>query len=281
MSKEFWGLIVKAGDKKVYDLEEGRVLSIGQAALIHGKDNESTKLFVEVVDVDFDEEEKPTEGVKKFLLCILSSGRVDQYSLSANFFNGQQLTFSVEGSGEVHLTGLLDDVSSPYDEEDDLDESFSSLTDDQIQEYLKSKAAHLGEDEEDEEDEEEEEDEEDAMEEEKPAPKKGGNKPNQQQQQGQKGGNKATTPQKQEGGNKPQQNQQKGGQPQQNQQKGGQQNQQNKNQNQGQKQNPNQQNKNQNQGQQQKGGQQNQQNQNKKRKADNQGGNQNKQQKTN
>ena len=120
------------------------VLSLGQAALVNGKEGETTKLFVEVAEVDI-QDEAPKETVQKYLLCNLCSGRVDQYSLNVTFFNGKKITFHVEGSGEIHITGLLDELASPYlsdsEEEEELDSSFASMTDDQLKDFLKARAS--------------------------------------------------------------------------------------------------------------------------------------------
>lgn len=119
------------------------VLSLGQAALVNGKEGETTRLFVEVAEVDI-EDEAPKEAVQKYLLCNLCSGRVDQYSLNVTFFNGQKITFHVEGPGEIHITGLLDELASPYpsdSEEEELDSSFASMTDDQLKSFLKARAS--------------------------------------------------------------------------------------------------------------------------------------------
>ena len=40
------------------------------------------------------------------ILCTLQAGKIPQQTLDLNFTEGEEVAFSLEGDGEVHLTGL-------------------------------------------------------------------------------------------------------------------------------------------------------------------------------
>lgn len=41
----------------------------------------------------------------QFILCTLQAGKIPQQPLSLEFTEGEEVSFSIEGDGEVHLTG--------------------------------------------------------------------------------------------------------------------------------------------------------------------------------
>ena len=55
----------------------------------------------------------------QFVLCTLQPGKIPQQQLSLNFTEGEEVSFSIEGDGEVHLTGqflfYLKEVNTQFD----------------------------------------------------------------------------------------------------------------------------------------------------------------------
>jgi hypothetical protein len=148
--QRFWGLVVKAGETKEVTIDEDHFLTVTQAALTKAKSGDSSKIFVHSKLPDGEE--------KSFLLCVLTEGRMDQWSMEMNFFSDHALKFRVEGSGEIHLIGTLNVSLEEEEEEEEFDEEgFQQLGEEDFENYLRKRAIQIGEEGEegDEEDEEE------------------------------------------------------------------------------------------------------------------------------
>jgi len=110
----FFGLVVKAGSTISADIPEMAALNISQAALVNAKDG-PVKLFCTVED-------------QRYIICTLNSTTLPQQAVSLSFFFDQPVSFSVEGSGEVHLIGYVQEIGDSEseggfsDEEDMSDE---------------------------------------------------------------------------------------------------------------------------------------------------------------
>jgi len=108
----FWGVALDAGKRYSQEVEETFHLSM--AAL------ESSGKSDEVVQVMLQQDSS------EFLLCSLQHGKLLQQPLNLVFNQGQTVTFFLNGSGSVHLTGYVigDDEALEREEEDpDWDET--------------------------------------------------------------------------------------------------------------------------------------------------------------
>lgn len=121
----FWGLILKAGEKKDGDIPEGGALTVAQASLTGAKNGESAQIYAIVDDA-------------KYLLGTLQAGRTDQQQFDLNFFCEQTVTFEVTGSGSVHLVGYLQPIDdnmsgddSDMDDEDGIRGEFPGESDEE------------------------------------------------------------------------------------------------------------------------------------------------------
>jgi len=156
----FFGIIVKANEPHTPEIPDGCLLTIHQVALKAGKPEETARLYVEVDET-------------KYLLCTLTSGKVDQAHVECVLAIENEGKLVVEGHGEVHVTGSIEEETAMGDE----------FSDEELAEMEMRRRMMQGEDESDEEGEEtpngkkaigfedEEEDEEDEEEEEEEKPK--------------------------------------------------------------------------------------------------------------
>jgi len=110
-----WGVTIEDGKKYSQTVTDG--FHISNAAL-----ENNTKSSNQYVQVMLQHESS------EFLLCTLQHGKLLQQSLDLVFNSGETLTFSLNGSGVVHLTGyLLND-----DEEDPDFESYGDSSEEEI-----------------------------------------------------------------------------------------------------------------------------------------------------
>jgi len=117
----------------------------------------------------------------RYVLATLVPGRTEQFPLNVSIFSEDQpVEFTVTGSGEVHLVGTLELLPSPYDGDEEDDESDLSENGFLDQEASDGEDSDEGarvtelrddDDEEEEEDEEDDDDEDEEEEEEEPAHK--------------------------------------------------------------------------------------------------------------
>merc|ERR1711936_305325 len=111
----FWGVTIEDGKKYSQTVTDG--FHISNAAL-----ENNTKSSNQYVQVMLQHESS------EFLLCTLQHGKLLQQSLDLVFNSGETVTFSLNGSGVVHLTGyLLND-----DEEDPDFESYGDSSEEEI-----------------------------------------------------------------------------------------------------------------------------------------------------
>ncbi|CAD7084269.1 unnamed protein product [Hermetia illucens] len=184
----FWGLSLKANKK--YTQTISKPFHVSQAALdITNSSDEPVQVIL-------------TWDKSNYILCTLRKGKTEQVPLDLNFSEGDEISFTAQGGGNVHLAGyfmtdpdiMYEDSDSEQESADDLD-----LTDGKDLEespknnkkaknagQLKRKAedkpiessdeedesADEEDDDDDDEDEEDEEDESESEEEEKQQPKK-------------------------------------------------------------------------------------------------------------
>ncbi|XP_068740450.1 46 kDa FK506-binding nuclear protein-like [Montipora capricornis] len=118
----FWGVTLDSGKRYTQTVEKSFHLSM--AAL--GFQNCSTLPVTVMVEVD----------KAQFALCTLQPGKIPQQSLDYCFTEGEEITFFMEGPGDVHLTGyLMEEPNALEFEEDeeemtaDSDESSESVPD--------------------------------------------------------------------------------------------------------------------------------------------------------
>jgi len=94
---EFFGLVIKAKETKNVAIPAGHVLTLANVAYV-SKPNESGKFYA---GVD-----------RKYVLASFANGRIEQACLDVTFFPGSALSFGLEGDGEVHIIGSLQDYSA-------------------------------------------------------------------------------------------------------------------------------------------------------------------------
>ncbi|KAK2548703.1 46 kDa FK506-binding nuclear protein [Acropora cervicornis] len=117
----FWGVTLDSGKRYTQTVEKSFHLSM--AAL--GFHNCSTSPVTVMAEVD----------KAQFALCTLQPGKIPQQPLDYCFTEGEEITFFMEGSGDVHLTGyLMEEPNTLEFEEDeettaDSDESTESASD--------------------------------------------------------------------------------------------------------------------------------------------------------
>jgi len=147
MESQFWSLIVEGGKVSPAELPDDLSLNISNAVLVNGNEK-ATSLFVKVLERDVEDEEGEEEEKnqeKKLYLCHLSNNSTVQFSLDL-CFNGvstKEVSFGVEGHGEIHLSGFLSE--NPMDEdfegfEDD--EDIGSMTSEEIAQKIKAMGEH-------------------------------------------------------------------------------------------------------------------------------------------
>jgi len=106
----FVGFVVSPGQEYRYTVPDDSNLVLTQAATNSTASTHST-LFVETEG----------DGVGKIVLCTLHWGKVEQTRLDILFEASRELKFSVDGKGQIHLTG--------YTIEEELDpEAFGDLS---------------------------------------------------------------------------------------------------------------------------------------------------------
>jgi len=92
-------------------IPEEAVMTLNEVALDSKKgSNESVKLFATVDE-------------QKLLVCTLRGDAIPQHALDLAFFHDQQVRFSVEGTGDIHLLGSLAPMG-PEDGSDFDDDEF-------------------------------------------------------------------------------------------------------------------------------------------------------------
>jgi len=168
MSAQFWSLIIDAGKISPAELPDDLSLNISNAVLVNGNDK-PTSLFVKVSERDFensdDEEQQQNQGEsssnknphndQKIYLAHFSNNSLTHHNLDL-VFNGvstKEVSFGVEGHGQIHLVGFLsenpfDDDFEGFEDEDDIDEDdISGLSSEQIAQRIKAMNEHNDDDE--------------------------------------------------------------------------------------------------------------------------------------
>eukprot|EP01100_Stratorugosa_tubuloviscum_P014301 TRINITY_DN756_c0_g1_i2.p1 TRINITY_DN756_c0_g1~~TRINITY_DN756_c0_g1_i2.p1 ORF type:complete len:227 (-),score=144.45 TRINITY_DN756_c0_g1_i2:133-813(-) len=112
----FFGHIAKAGQTTTVAVPEDENLVIVNATVAPGANKQPNTLFVEV------------DG-NKVALCTLTFGRYENVSLGVVFASETQVSFSVVGDSDIHLTGHFVESAAEIDDEDDI-EGLEGLDDD-------------------------------------------------------------------------------------------------------------------------------------------------------
>ncbi|XP_071109786.1 46 kDa FK506-binding nuclear protein-like [Haliotis cracherodii] len=120
----FWGVTLDGGKRYTQTVE--RSFHISMAALESGTETPKTKEKHVSVMIQHEKAE--------FVMCTLEFGRLYQQPLDLNFTEGEEVTFFLNGTGIVHLTGYLLDEGQ-YDDEMGLSGD-SSESDDEAPELL-------------------------------------------------------------------------------------------------------------------------------------------------
>ncbi|XP_046581557.1 46 kDa FK506-binding nuclear protein-like [Haliotis rubra] len=102
----FWGVTLDGGKRYTQTVE--RSFHISMAALESGTDTPKTKEKHVAVMIQHEKAE--------FVMCTLEFGRLYQQPLDLNFTEGEEVTFFLNGTGIVHLTGYLLDEGQYNDE---------------------------------------------------------------------------------------------------------------------------------------------------------------------
>jgi len=105
-NKRFWGMIVESGKKYTQTVEQDFSLTMACLENKTDKSNQFVQLMLQYDNTDF-------------LLCTLQHGKLLQQPLDMSYALGEELTFSINGPGMVHLTGYL--LDNPEEEQDDYD----------------------------------------------------------------------------------------------------------------------------------------------------------------
>ena len=121
----FWGQIVKPGVPAKLKSNGAFTTVLKQAALASdAKGKEASVLSVSVGSAD------------KFVLCHLSPGKVEQWTIDLGFNAEDEVSFHLSGSAPVHLTGFYEDEDDQedfddedIDDDDDLDDGEDDLDD--------------------------------------------------------------------------------------------------------------------------------------------------------
>ncbi|XP_059147308.1 46 kDa FK506-binding nuclear protein-like isoform X2 [Physella acuta] len=109
----FWGVTLDGGKRYSQHVTKG--FHISMAALEKDKPNENVQVMLQ-------------QESSEFLLCTLNS-TILQQPLDLNFAHGENVTFSLNGSGVVHLTGYIIE-EEPFDDSCcDSEEEAPSLVD--------------------------------------------------------------------------------------------------------------------------------------------------------
>jgi len=169
MSAQFWSLIIDAGKISPAELPDDLSLNISNAVLVNGNDK-PTSLFVKVSERDFensdDEEQQQNQSGEsssnknphndqKIYLAHFSNNSLTHHNLDL-VFNGvstKEVSFGVEGHGQIHLVGFLsenpfDDDFEGFEDEDDIEEDdISGLSSEQIAQRIKAMNEHNDDDE--------------------------------------------------------------------------------------------------------------------------------------
>ena len=112
----FWGCIVKPGKPHKVSKEETDVLLITNVSL-NASGNAKASLFVKVGNAE------------NILITSLETGKHEHAQVNLYVRISDGVTFTVNGTGEVHLAGYLDPSDSEIEDMDDLDdeEEFAAL----------------------------------------------------------------------------------------------------------------------------------------------------------
>lgn len=110
--KMFWGLLLKANKK--YTQTISKAIHLSQAALdINNSSDEPVRVVL-------------TSEKHNYILCTLRKNKTEQIALDLNFAEGEEISFTSEGNGSVHLTGYLmpdqDDFLDQFGGEEESDE---------------------------------------------------------------------------------------------------------------------------------------------------------------
>ncbi|XP_021345924.1 46 kDa FK506-binding nuclear protein-like isoform X1 [Mizuhopecten yessoensis] len=123
VSNMFWGVTLDGG--KHYTQTVERSFHISMAALEPSAASNG-KLSKQPVSVMIQHDKA------EFMLCTLEQGRVYQQTLDLNFTEGEEVTFFLNGTGIVHLTGYLvedENMMSDLEDMDDADLSMEDMSD--------------------------------------------------------------------------------------------------------------------------------------------------------
>jgi len=104
----FWGITLECGKKYTQVLQ--RSFHVTMAAL--GFENTSIEPIAVTCEIN----------QAQYILCSLQAGKIPQQALNLIFTEGEEVSFSMEGSGEVHLTGYLLPEPQEYEYSDDEEE---------------------------------------------------------------------------------------------------------------------------------------------------------------
>ncbi len=107
----FWGLVVEPGKK--YSQEVPNTFKLTMASL--GPQND-TKASRNTLVMKIDDKED-------YALCSLTFSKTEQQPLDLVFAQGEQISFQVEGTASIHLTGYyLDDAADNFNDDEDEEE---------------------------------------------------------------------------------------------------------------------------------------------------------------
>lgn len=143
----FWGLILKANKKYTQAIKQSFHLSHAALDITSASDGP-----VQVV---------LTSDKNNYILCTLKKDSVQQVALDLNFEEGEEISFTSQGQGNVHLSGyiVIDEVGQ-FDDEDNDDQD-----EDELVEIKKGKKGGMkNQDEEDDSEDDDEEDDEEELE---------------------------------------------------------------------------------------------------------------------
>ncbi|GFN82486.1 sphingomyelin phosphodiesterase [Plakobranchus ocellatus] len=116
-SNMFWGVTIDSGKKYSQTVKQAFHVSMAALDLNGKKSSENVQVMLQ-------------HDSSEFLLCTLND-KILQQSLDLNFETGEEVAFSLNGSGVVHLTGYLALSEDEFDEESlsGSDEEIPSLVD--------------------------------------------------------------------------------------------------------------------------------------------------------
>ncbi|PVV02979.1 hypothetical protein BB560_002563 [Smittium megazygosporum] len=110
MNSSFWGLVVEP--ENTYTQTVGIPFRLSNASLSSNlASKERSSLTITVDD-------------KKFVLCSLTPGKIEQQSIDLTLNEGENVTFEIDGKNEFHLVGnYIEYEDDEYSDEDDSDDS--------------------------------------------------------------------------------------------------------------------------------------------------------------